>query len=128
MKVMREEITNTEEIKTSTQENDLSKIKIRHILAQRFKKYGLKKIIGILLLAAVFFCGGVLTDRLILRHGAGKRFYGKPGIRRNMPWNFNGSRSFRYNGRNRTQLPPSNNTPSQNQSQGSTQTAPQPKQ
>lgn len=115
---MSEEINKLEEIKTSTPETDLSKIKIRHILAQRFKKCGFKKIIGIILLAVICFCGGFLTDRFVMRHEVGMRFYGRPGIQRHMPGNFSGNRSFRQYGNKRPQLP-SNTTPSQNQPKGS---------
>lgn len=125
MKVMDEEIIKPGETETSTPETDLSKIKIRHILAQRIKKSSFRKIICIILLAVVCFCGGFLTDRFVMRHAASRRFYGRPGIQRHMPGNFNGNRSFRPNGQKKTQLPPLNKTPSQNQPQGSAQTTPQ---
>lgn len=108
---MNEEIGNVEEVKTSIPENDLSKIKIRHILSQR--------IIGLILLAVVSFGGGILTDRLILRHGAKKGFYGRAAIERNMPGKPGGKKDFKSGNGNKKQLPKSKNTPSQKQSQGS---------
>lgn len=106
-----------EEVRKSTPENDLSNIKIRHVLGQRIKKYGVRKIISYLLVAVIFFCGGFLTDRFIIRHRIGRGFYGKPGIQRGIPGNpFGQGRGGKFN---KGQQPPSNNPPSQNQTQGS---------
>lgn len=116
---MNEEIGNAEEVKTSTPENDLSEIKIRHVLAQRIKKCGYKRIIGLILLAVVSFGGGILTDRLVLRHGAKKGFYGRAPIERNMPGKPGEKKDFKSGNGNKKQLPKSKNTPSQKQSQGS---------
>lgn len=105
---MSEEIVKVETNNTS--ETDLSKIKIRHILWQRFKECGYKKIIGIILLVVISFGGGILTDRFIIRHAVGNRFYGRPGIQRNFRRGFNNN-SFS----NDTQSQGSTQTPSQKQ-------------
>ncbi len=110
------------EFQTNAQETDLSKVKIRNILSQRFKKHGFKKIISLILLAAICFCGGFLTDRFIIRHEMKNRFYGMHNIQHNISGNFYGNRSTKSLGRNRKQLSPANKVPSQNQQNGSTQT------
>lgn len=96
---MSEEIKKPEENTSAISGNDVSKVKITHILAQRMKKCGAKKIIAVILLAVICFGGGILTDRLALRHGAGRNFYGRPGMQRNMRGNSFGNR----NGNNSSQ-------------------------
>lgn len=90
---MSEEIKKPEENVAAVPETDISKVKITHILAQRMKKCGAKKIIAVILLAVICFGGGILTDRLALRHGAGRNFYGRPGMQRNMRGNSFGNRN-----------------------------------
>lgn len=133
---MSEEITNTGEIKIeeimveeakgeeakidkikeSTPENGLSKVKIRHILAMRIKKYGARRVISYILVAVIFFCSGAMADRLVMGHRGNRGFSGNPGIQSGIPGNSFGN--GKHGGFNKGQQPPANNPPSQNKTQG----------
>lgn len=110
---MSEELKKPEENMTSIPEADVSKVKVRHILGQRIKKCGAKRIIAVILLAAVCFGGGIFTDRLILNHGYGRNFYGRYGFQHNM----NGRNSFGKGNSRFNNNSNGNQSSSQNQNQ-----------
>lgn len=120
MKTMDADIIKPEESHTNSTETDYTKVKIRHILAQRFKKYGTKKIVGLILLAVICFGAGLLTDRLVMRHENGRNFYGKSAIQRNISGKYYGNKRSRSYGNSGTQQPSSNNNSKQS-TQKSTQ-------
>lgn len=104
-----------EEVRKSTPD-DLSSVKIRHVLGQRIKKCGAKKIISYVLVAVIFFCAGLMTDRFVMRDRFGRGFNGRPGFERNLPGGnpFGKGRGGEFK---KGQQPPANNNPSQNQNQ-----------
>lgn len=81
-----ESIENNAVINQTSSEDDVSKVKIRTILKQRFKnlKPGLRLSIPIILVAIICFIGGMMTDRAIIWNKAGKAIKDRPGISRRM--------------------------------------------
>lgn len=116
---IRKEEVRKEEVRKSTP-IDLSNVKIRHVLGQRIKKCGAKKIISYVLVAVIFFCAGLMTDRFVMRDRFGRGFNGKPGFERNLPGGPGGNSFGKGRGGEfkKGQQPPANSNPSQNQNQG----------
>lgn len=108
---MSEEINKSEGNKPVVPEADISKVKIRQVLAQRIRKSKAKHIIAVILLVAICFGGGILTDRLIMRHEYKKGFYGRPGIQYNMRRNSFGKRNSKSFNKNNNQQPAQNAQP-----------------
>lgn len=106
-------------------DDDVSNVKIRKVLKQRFKKsnFGAKSAVALILVAIIFFMAGAFADRLVLRHRGFNSFMGRPGIMKRMPNNgFNGNQ-FRNGkvpnkGAKNNKIPgntaPNNNTPGNN--------------
>lgn len=86
---MSEENIKQEEIKTSAPEESAGKNKAGHGFLQNIKQGKVKKVIAIILLAVFCFCGGLLTDRYVLRRGMSRNFNGRPNFQGRMHGNFN---------------------------------------
>lgn len=72
-------------------EQDISKVKIRSIIKQRYKKSGsfMKMVLPLVLVGIICFGAGLVTGRGISRHQRGN--IGGPGMYRQLPkGNFNG--------------------------------------
>lgn len=108
---MSEENIKQEEIKTSAPEESAGKNKAGHGFFQKIKQGKVKKIIAIILLAVFCFCGGLLTDRYVLRRGMGRNFNGRPNFQGRMRGNFNNNGNNNFNNGN------GNQSQDQNQSQ-----------
>ncbi|MBL4936599.1 hypothetical protein JK636_12605 [Clostridium sp. YIM B02515] len=67
-------------------ENDVSTVKVRTILKQRFRKLrpSVKMAIPIILVGIICFVGGIMADRALMWNRAGKFLKGRPGISRQM--------------------------------------------
>lgn len=103
--------------KNNTKQEDVSKVKIRTILKQRFKKYPiLKKVIPLVLVGIICFGAGLITGRGIFRYRNERFLMNGKGFYRQMPGNFNGgnfnNRKFnnkQFNNKNNAQ--PNNKAP-----------------
>lgn len=95
---------NEKEIKSSeipptnsnTIKEDISKVKIRTILAQRLKKFrpSFKKALPLILVALISFAAGIGADRLITRHKVNKVIKQAPNIQRRFQDNRNSNGPF----------------------------------
>lgn len=104
---MSEEINKTEgqSIDTnniSTKPDDVSKVKIRTIIAHRFKNHKptFKKVLPFVLVAIIFFAAGVGADKLFTRNRVNRAFKNRPNIQRRLPNNQNNNQNnnnFRSN-------------------------------
>ena len=118
---MSEELNKPENNKENiSDQNDLSKVKIRDILKQRFKKCGYKQIIITIILIVISFSGGIFTDRILLKHNNLNRLSNRNGIQRNM-FNRNNKNKNRHPGAQNNNGTSSNSTSNQTQSGNSTQ-------
>jgi hypothetical protein len=100
--------SNKNEVKktiTSTAEPDLSKVKIRNVLAYKIKNSKLNRVVAIVLLGIICFGAGIVTDRTFVRHDLRRGYYGKSKIEGNVPRGFYGNRK---NNRNFNQNPNNN--------------------
>ncbi len=97
------EITNEESSKTKSPSSDISKVKIRDILKQRFKKTkpGLKKALPIILVGIICFAAGIGVDRAFIGRRVSNNLRNRPGINQPMPNNdFKGNQGNMRNNRN----------------------------
>lgn len=73
---------NVEPSKKENPSSDISKVKIRDILKQRFKKMnpGLKKVLPIILVGIICFAAGIGVDRAFIGRRPINNLRNKPGI------------------------------------------------
>lgn len=83
----------SELVKNNNPSNDVTKVKIRDILKQRFKNMrpGFKKAIPLILVGIICFAAGVGVDRALVGRRFGKNLINRPGYNQASPNNrFNG--------------------------------------
>jgi hypothetical protein len=96
-------VTNEEPLKKESSSSDISKVKIRDILKQRFKKMnpGLKKAIPLILVGIICFAAGIGADRAFIGRRLSNNLRNRPVINQPMPNNrFNGSQGNMKNNQN----------------------------
>lgn len=104
----KKSIETVDTINEVSAENDVSKVKVRTILKQRFRKLkpSVRMAIPVILVGIICFVGGIMADRALLWNRAGKFFKDRPGISRQMQRNPSNNKQFKN--RNNT-LPNKNN-------------------
>jgi hypothetical protein len=96
-------VTNEEPLKKESYSSDISKVKIRDILKQRFKKMnpGLKKALPLILVGIICFAAGIGADRAFIGRRLSNNLRNRPVINQPMPNNrFNGSQGNMKNNQN----------------------------
>jgi hypothetical protein len=96
-------VTNEEPLKKENSSSDISKIKIRDILKQRFKKMnpGLKKALPLILVGIICFAAGIGADRAFIGRRISSNLRNRPVINQPMPNNrFNGKQGNMKNYQN----------------------------
>jgi hypothetical protein len=119
--VISETPSNISAEKSSNIHEDVSKVKIRTILKQRFKKSNpiLKKVIPLIIVGIICFGAGLIAGKEIDRHSNRRVIFNRNGMFRQMPnRNFNGGnfnkKQFNSNSNN------GNNNSKNNQQQSTT--------
>ncbi len=87
---------------------DVSKVKIRDILKQRFKKMrpSLKKALPLILVGIICFAAGVGVDRAFIGRRFGGNLRNRPGFNQSMPNNrFNNRQGNMKNNQNMPKIP-----------------------
>lgn len=117
---------NNSDEKSSSKHEDVSKVKIRTILKQRFKKSNpiLKKVIPLIIVGIICFGAGLIAGKEIDRHSNRRVIINRNGMFRQMPnRNFNGGnfnkKQFNSNG-NSNGSSNGNNNSKNNQQQPNT--------
>lgn len=107
--------TNIDNAETNNSKQvDVTKVKIRTILKQRFKKSNsiLKMVIALILVAILCFGAGLIAGRELDRHGNGRIFMNRNNMYRQMPKGyFNGGNSNRRQFNNKNSQNQNNSTP-----------------
>lgn len=109
--VIAETSSITTDEKNTNHHEDVSKVKIRTILRQRFKNSSpiLKKVIPLVLVGIICFAAGLIAGRGIDRHRNERFLMNRNGMFRQMPGNFNGGnfnrRQFNNNNNNNNKQP-----------------------
>jgi hypothetical protein len=96
-------VTNEEPLKKESYSSDISKVKIRDILKQRFKKMkpGLKKALPLILVGIICFAAGIGADRAFIGRRIGNNLRNRPVINQPMPNNrFNDNQGNMKNNQN----------------------------
>jgi hypothetical protein len=88
--------------KNEASESDVSKVKIRTILKQRFKSMrpGLKKALPLILVGIICFAAGIGVDRAFIGRRVNKALKNRPGINQAMPKNNNNKQGNMKNNQN----------------------------
>lgn len=97
-------ITSEQKIEGTTSSSDISKVKIRSVLKQRFKNMrpGFKRAIPLILVGIICFAAGIGIDRAFIGRRISRSFKDRPGINQKLPNNPNMNKQ---NGKNNN--PPS---------------------
>jgi hypothetical protein len=96
-------VANEEPSKKENPSSDISKVKIRDILKQRFKKMnpGLKKALPLILVGIICFAAGIGADRAFIGRRLSNNLRNRPVINQPMPNNrFNGNQGNMKNNQN----------------------------
>jgi hypothetical protein len=81
-------VSTTNEVpKNNTAKDDISNVKIRTILKQRFKKWrpGLRKAIPFILVGIICFAAGIGADRVLIHNRYAKGIVTRPGVYQSIP-------------------------------------------
>lgn len=99
------EAVNEEPSKKETPSCDISKVRIRDILKQRFKKMGpgLKKVLPLILVGVICFAAGMGVGRAFIGRRVTKDLRNRPGIKQYIPKN--GNDGIQGNMRNNKNMP-----------------------
>jgi hypothetical protein len=96
-------VVNEEPLKKESYSSDISEVKIRDILKQRFKKMnpGLKKALPLILVGIICFAAGIGADRAFIGRRISNNLRNRPVINQPMPNNrFNGNQGNMKNNQN----------------------------